>query len=277
MEIDDVNPQITSSNLPIVAMSLDVSATAEQVLDDEEMDPPGCLDLQGCNDLSPTPYKCLASPERLSHTQEHLMATGTQKAIHPDSHLPDLETQALHTTAEETPTHADGMALDATSDDDQVSLGDDECGAALSAAGQFSIHIYILMSSDLSSSSDFQNLTFRNLEQIPTIPYSSASLNFDGAQPLLQKPISTLPPLRAITSTSSGAGPSSLTGHESKMKARRKRGTVKKNHGGHRQALFRKFGVYFWDFLQTMTDEQFASCTPAQQTYITEHKSLQNS
>ena len=102
------------------------------------------------------------------------MATSTQKSIHPDSHLPDLETQALHTMAEETPTHADGMALNATSDDDQVSLGDDKCGAAPSAAGQFSIHIYFLISSNLSSSSDFQNPTFHHLEQIPTIPYSSA-------------------------------------------------------------------------------------------------------
>jgi hypothetical protein len=101
-------------------------------------------------------------------------------------------------------------------------------------------------------------------------PETWPSLNLDGAQFLLHKPISTLPPLWAVTSTSSGSGPSSLMGPESKMKACWKRGTVKRHHTGHRQALFERFGVHFWDFLKTMTSEQFASCTLAQQTYINE-------
>lgn len=53
-----------------------------------------------------------------------------------------------------------------------------------------------------------------------------------------------------------------------------KRGTVKKTRGGHRQMLFNRFGLHFWELLDIMTAEQFSSCTPAQQRYITEQKAL---
>jgi hypothetical protein len=125
MDIDHIN---TSSD----AMSLNVLVTVEQLLD-REMDVDGGLDLQGCNYFSPTSY---ASPEKLFRTQEHLMATGTHKTIHPDSHLPNPKTQAEapHTMVEEIPANADDMALGATSDDDLVSLGDDKCDAECDAA-----------------------------------------------------------------------------------------------------------------------------------------------
>jgi hypothetical protein len=58
------------------------------------------------------------------------------------------------------------------------------------------------------------------------------------------------------------------------MKARRRRGAVKRTRTGHRQALFNKFGMHFWDLLDVMTAEQLASCTPAQQKYINEQRAL---
>ena len=52
------------------------------------------------------------------------------------------------------------------------------------------------------------------------------------------------------------------------------RGTVKKTRGGHRQMLFNRFGLHFWELLDVMTDEQFSSCTPQQQRYITEQRAI---
>jgi hypothetical protein len=64
---------------------------------------------------------------------------------------------------------------------------------------------------------------------------------------------------------------------ESKMKGRRKRGTAKRTRTGHRQALFERFGMHFWDFFKIMTPEQFASCTPEQQKYITDQRATTSS
>lgn len=48
----------------------------------------------------------------------------------------------------------------------------------------------------------------------------------------------------------------------------RKRG-LKKNRGGHREALSKCFDKPIWEIVTTITDEEFSSCTKAQQEYIT--------
>jgi hypothetical protein len=51
----------------------------------------------------------------------------------------------------------------------------------------------------------------------------------------------------------------------------RKRG-LKKNRGGHREALSKCFDKPIWEIVTTITDEEFSSCTKAQQEYITKRR-----
>jgi hypothetical protein len=48
-------------------------------------------------------------------------------------------------------------------------------------------------------------------------------------------------------------------------KARRMRGTLKKNRTGVRESLYQKFGKAFWGLVNSMTAEEYARCTPAEQ------------
>jgi hypothetical protein len=50
---------------------------------------------------------------------------------------------------------------------------------------------------------------------------------------------------------------------------REKRRGLKKNRAGNSQGLSKRFGKPIWDIIRTITDEEFASCTEAQQEYIT--------
>jgi len=140
------------------------------------------------------------------------------------------------------------------------------------------------------------------LGSLPSMPHASSSSmsgessSVNTPQPVL-RPVSTLQPLTTTLSSvpSSSSGPhrtlhervapwlspypspkheqgKAPSLQESKMKVRRKRGTAKKTRTGHRQALFERFGMHFWDFIKIMTPEQFASCTTEQQQYIADQR-----
>jgi hypothetical protein len=49
-------------------------------------------------------------------------------------------------------------------------------------------------------------------------------------------------------------------------------GTLKKSCTGVRQSLYQKFGKAFWGFVNNMTAEEYARCTPAEQNYINNQK-----
>jgi hypothetical protein len=80
------------------------------------------------------------------------------------------------------------------------------------------------------------------------------------------------PYLSSRMNPASLARPSSLgTDHPDRPLGpiRDKRRGLKKNRGGHREALSKRFDKPIWEIVMTITDEQFASCTKAQQEYIT--------
>jgi hypothetical protein len=147
------------------------------------------------------------------------------------------------------------------------------------------------------------NMWSNPLGNLPSMRHAFSSVSGESSTaniPLL--PVLTLPPLVAPPSSVAPVPPPSSGSHrtlqervtprlspypspnqpqcdtplpqESTMKVRRQRGTAKRTRTGHRQALFERFGMHFWEFLKIMTPEQFASCTPEQQKYITDRGGL---
>ena len=141
-----------------------------------------------------------------------------------------------------------------------------------------------------------------NMQDIPIVagalaPHSSRSLlmsndttptfSTSGPKPhALSRPLvqgyatpsarfSPYPPSTVLVGCPDGSQSAHFTSQQSSgnsSKARRMRGTLKKNRTGVRESLYQKFGQSFWELVNNMTAEEYTRCTPAQQEYINKQK-----
>ena len=115
---------------------------------------------------------------------------------------------------------------------------------------------------------------------MPPTPSSHSHIHLHESRPLRERitthpsPYTSLKDRLSTAQTAidppSQAAPSSATQHL--IRRRGKKRGAKQTRGGVRGTLFRKFGKPFWEILATITDQELADLSTAQQEYIAKKK-----
>jgi hypothetical protein len=126
--------------------------------------------------------------------------------------------------------------------------------------------------------------TFAN--HVPDIQLTLAPSTLHAHHPLLHKisvqsslvyEDNSSPMVATIPTSTQSSGSTTLAVNQASNKKRRKK---RKFQGGHCTALYRRFQKPFWEWIESMTSEELtlcmATCTPAQQEYITRQLTMRH-